>query len=107
MKNNGIFDKYYSRLVKEGVIKSGACGLITGFAVMFAVALLSWIFGFAGGIWLALGLFVACSAAVGVAFYFLKFKPCSTSRTTIRILQCANAKTLASGSRLWAARVCL
>lgn len=77
MKNNGIFDKYYSRLVKEGVIKSGVCGLITGFAVMFAVALLSWIFGFAGGIWLALGLFVACSAAVGVAFYFLKFKPTS------------------------------
>ena len=75
MKDNNIFQKYYSRLVREGVLKSVVCGLAAGFGAMFITALFSWIFGFDGGIWLAIGLFIGLTSAVGVALYFIKFKP--------------------------------
>ena len=37
-----LFDKYYSRLAREGILKALFCGLIVGFAVNFVVAFIAW-----------------------------------------------------------------
>ncbi len=69
-----LFDKYYSRLAREGLLKALFCGLIVGFAVDFAVAFLCWYFGANGVLWSILAL-VAATAATTPIFYFKKFKP--------------------------------
>jgi hypothetical protein len=74
MNGKQLFKKHYSRLVKEGVLKSALIGIGIGFAVSFVAGFFAWMFGF-GGIGFTLGL-----GAVGMAisiplFYFLKYKP--------------------------------
>ena len=69
-----LFDKYYSRLAREGFFKSLFCGLIVGFAVDFVVAFLCWYFGASGVLWSVLALVVVTAATTPI-FYFKKFKP--------------------------------
>ena len=69
-----LFDKYYSRLAREGFFKALFCGLIVGFAVNFVVAFLCWYFGASGVLWSVLSL-VVVTAATTPLFYFKKFKP--------------------------------
>lgn len=76
MNRNRHFEKYSSRLVWEGIIRSLVCGLIVGFAGNFVAALLAWIFpSFEAGLWLAIGLLVIVTAGATVIFYFTIFRP--------------------------------
>lgn len=74
-KNSGLFKKYRSRVVKEGILKAVVCGLIVGFAVLIAAALAFWFAGVPWGLWLSIALFAVATGASVPAFYFLKFKP--------------------------------
>lgn len=72
-----LFEKHYSRLVREGVLKALLCGLIIGFAVNFVVAFALWFTSLGIGAVLAVsigaGVLVAAIATAG--FYFKKFRP--------------------------------
>lgn len=83
MDQKELFKKYYSRLVKEAVIKSVVCGLIVGFACNFVAALATW-FSPVSGLWLSLAVGVFAFAVSAAAFYFLRFKP--TERDVARRL---------------------
>ena len=74
-KNSGLFKKYRSRVVKEGILKAVVCGLIVGFAVLIVTALAFWFAGVPWGLWLSIALFAAATGASVPALYFLKFKP--------------------------------
>ena len=74
MKNNQIFKRYHSRLVRESVLKSVVYGLIVGLAAAFAISLVSWFFGYKG-IWLAIGGGILLAAASSVLLYFIKYRP--------------------------------
>ncbi len=70
-----LFKKYYSRVAKEGVVKSLIWALSIGFAAAALCALISWIVDFQIGAWICLALFVV---SVGVAlpiFYVVRYRP--------------------------------
>lgn len=71
---NDIFKEYYSKLVKEGVLKSLLWSLLCGFSVLFITAAVCWFTAF-NGWWLTLVLFVVATAGCALLLYFLKFKP--------------------------------
>lgn len=75
MDDTKLFEKYRSRLVKEGIIKSLMAGFIAGFVTDFIVALVCWLCNYKYGLWLGLGLGCGVGAAIGVLLYFLKFRP--------------------------------
>ena len=79
MKNKQLFKQYRNRLAIEGVLKSTVLGLIIGLAVNFAVALISWFFGYGDGTWLAIGLGLGSALVGGVILYFGKFRPTAKS----------------------------
>ena len=71
-----IFDKYYSRLAMEGVLKALIIGIISGFAIMaalsivaFCVEALIWLW------WVGLIVGIGICAVVTAVLYFLVFKP--------------------------------
>ncbi len=74
MKNEQIFNKYNSRLVKEGILKSVLCGVTAGFAAVFVISVVSWFTAY-NGLWLSVGLGLGISAIVSVICYFVKFRP--------------------------------
>ena len=69
------FEKYYSRLKWEGIIKSLLSGLIIGAATAFATAFVSWFIGAKIGWIIAIGVLVAVTAVSAIVFYFKKFRP--------------------------------
>lgn len=69
-----LFDKYYSKLAKEGYIKALFSGLIVGFIVNFIVAFVFWFLD-AEGLWWAIGSFVVATAGLTPIFYEHKYKP--------------------------------
>ena len=69
-----LFDKYYSRLEKEGYIKALFSGLIVGFIVNFIVAFAFW-FSDAEGLWWSIGAFVVATASATPLFFTYKYKP--------------------------------
>jgi hypothetical protein len=73
-KKNSLFQKYYSRMVLEGVLKALLFGITLGFAVNFLTAAISWFVGFEN-IWLSIGLGLGSAACSGTILYFLKFRP--------------------------------
>lgn len=75
MDYNQLYSKYYSRMSKEGWIKSLFCALAIGFAVNGIIALVTWLAGFDAGIWIALGGLVVATAAAMPVFYSLFFCP--------------------------------
>lgn len=71
---NGIFQSYYSRIAKEGIIKSLVCGLIVGAGAMFLTSLVIWFF-FAKYFWLAFVVWGIATAIATPLFYYKRFRP--------------------------------
>ena len=69
-----LFDKYYSRLAREGMFKALFSGLSVGFAVNFIVAFICWYFDANGLLWSLIALVVATAGATPL-FYFKKYRP--------------------------------
>ena len=85
MDSKKLFDKYYSRLAREGMLKALLCGIVIGFAVDFVVALVTWLipgldFGFA----IALGAGIIVGVIAAIIFYHKAFKP-TTKKIARRI----------------------
>ncbi len=78
MNYQELYNKYYSRMVGEGVVKSVLCALTIGFAVGGVVALIAWFVGFSG-LWISLGCIVGVTAAIAPVFYFRLFRPTEAS----------------------------
>lgn len=74
-KRNSLFEKYRSRVVREGILKAVFCGLIVGLAVFIVSATALWFVGVTWGIWLSLALFLAGTGISVPVFYYVKFKP--------------------------------
>ena len=74
MKNKQTLQQFRERVFKQSVLRSGLFGLLIGLTVAFVTALVSWFFGYDGGLWLSIGLLVGVSAISGVALYFLKYR---------------------------------
>lgn len=74
MKNKQTLQQFRERVFKQSVLRSGLFGLLIGLTVAFVTALVSWFFGYNGGLWLSIGLLVGVSAISGVALYFVKFR---------------------------------
>jgi hypothetical protein len=75
MNRKNYFEKYYSRLRSECLLKSFLCGLIVGAALAFIAAFVTWFFPHFNGLWLSIGILVLCSAAATPLFYYTIFKP--------------------------------
>lgn len=71
-----LFDKYYSRLAKEGFFKALFSGLTIAFAFNFLVAFVFWFLD-AEGLWWALGAFVIALAVSTPLLYVKKYRPTS------------------------------
>lgn len=83
MDSKKLFEKYYSRLAREGMLKAFICGLIVGFAVDFVFALVTWFLkGFSLWFVLALVAGLVIGAVVAVILYYKVFRP-----TTKKIAQ--------------------
>lgn len=70
-----LFDKYYSRIVREGVLKSLVFGLIVCFSAMTLVATLTWLLNFEGALWVTLTCGAVALAVSAPIFYFACFRP--------------------------------
>ncbi len=71
-----LFDKYYSRLAKEGFLKALFSGLVIAFAFNFLVAFIFWFLD-AKGLWWSLGAFVVALAVSTPLLYVKKYRPTS------------------------------
>ena len=78
MKTVKLFEKYYKRLAREGLIKSVLCGLLVGFSAMFATAFCFWMTE-VNLFWLAVIPFIIGVAVSAPVFYYRKFKPTSSA----------------------------
>ena len=76
MDKNSSFQKFYSRLMWEGIAKAALCGLVAGFAANFVAALITWFFT-VKGLWISIVVGVVVAAGSGGLFYFKKFRPTS------------------------------
>ena len=76
MQNNKkqYFQKYYTRLMWEGILKSLLCGFIIGFFAEFVTALLFWMFD-VKGFWVSILVGVAVGGIAAALFYFFRFQP--------------------------------
>ena len=70
-----LFDKYYSRLAREGMLKALFCGLTIGLAATTIVALVCWYKGSTLGLLWSLLTLAVVSGGMVPLFYFKKFKP--------------------------------
>ena len=69
-----LFKKYYSRLAKEGLLKSILCGLIIGFLALTISSAIFLLMGWKS-FWVCFIVFAFVAASTSVAFYKLKFQP--------------------------------
>ena len=67
------FKKYHTKLKLEAILKSLLLGLIIGSSAAFVMAATAWFVGF-NGLWIAIGILVAVTAASTTLFYLKKFK---------------------------------
>lgn len=74
MDGKKLFEKYYSRLMWEGILKAALCGTITGFAVNFILAAVAWFVGF-NGFWIAVGVGICTVIVSAIVYYFKLFRP--------------------------------
>lgn len=88
MDNKKMFEKYYSRLAREGMIKATLCGLIFGFAINLLISAVSWLISRYVDNWLITGVIlsiavgVVCGVIAGIVSYYKFFKP--TNKTVAR-----------------------
>lgn len=78
MDGKRTFEKYYSRLAREGVIKSIIFGLTIGFGASFIAALITWICA-VDGLWISIALWAATAAAISPIAYVKLFRPTAKS----------------------------
>ena len=74
MNSKELFEKYYSRLAKEGLFKALFVSFAIGFAASFLTAFLCWYYEANGVLWSILTL-VVVGGALTPLFYFKKFIP--------------------------------
>lgn len=74
-KAQTLFEKYYSRLLWEGIVKSLLYGLIVGFSAMTVAATITWITAYKGALWVSLVFGFAALAIAAPIFYFKLFRP--------------------------------
>ena len=78
-----LFKKYYTRLMREGIIKSLLWSLVAGFTALFLSSAVLW-FTVVELFWVSIVVFVLTTAASTVLFYYTKFKP-TTKQIAMRI----------------------
>ena len=78
MSNTQVFEKYYTRLSRAGMLKALVYGLIAGFSVMFVIAFATWFTDF-NGLWVALGAGVFAALLCAVILYLKLFRPTTQS----------------------------
>lgn len=78
MEKKQVFEKYYSRLSREGMLKALLLGLIVGFSIQFVIAFATWFTNF-NGLWVSIGAGLASALICAVLFYFLLFRPTTQS----------------------------
>ena len=66
--------QFRSHILKQNVLKSVLFGLLIGLCASFMSALVSWFFGYDGGLWLSIGILVGTTAVGSVILYFTKFR---------------------------------
>lgn len=74
MKANKYFEKHFSKLRTEALVRSLLAAMIIGFAVAFVVALATW-FTSLNGLWISLAAFAASTAVATWIFYVKKYRP--------------------------------
>lgn len=79
MSDKQLFDKYYSRLKKEGILKAAIFGIIVGFAVNFGAALVTWFISDFNGLWLSIGVGLVAGVLTGLILYYKVFRPTTKS----------------------------
>jgi len=72
--SKNVLKPYYNKLIGEGLLRAIFCGLIVGFSVLFATALVCWYLAFKG-YWLAIVLSVSATLIATTLFYFFKYRP--------------------------------
>lgn len=70
-----LFEKYYRRVAKEGILKAMLFALLIAFSVLAVTVTVSWFFGFKAGLWIGLALFAVTLGAMWPLFYYLKYRP--------------------------------
>lgn len=78
MNPKQLFQKYYRKLNREGIIKASLIGLISGMAALFLAGILCWMFGY-NGFWVLILAFLAAGLPVGIIVYDKKFRPTTRS----------------------------
>lgn len=73
--DNNIITKYRKKIVREGILKSYSIGDSVGLFVLALTVLLSWFFGFKEGIYVGLGLYVACMSVISPILYYKHYRP--------------------------------
>ena len=74
MKQPSYFEKFYKRLMVEGIIRSIVSGFIVGFSANFVAAFTFWAFDIQN-FWLTIIIGILVGALAAVVFYFKIFKP--------------------------------
>ena len=69
-----LFKKYYSRLAREGMLKSALCGMVVGFSTLFVVSVILWLTN-ESIFWVAIISGLVAGATVAPLVYYKKFKP--------------------------------
>ncbi len=73
-KQTTVFDKYYSRLAKEGLLKALIWGAVVGFSALFICSVVLY-FTKPSLYWIGFIVLVAATAIATVIFYFKAFRP--------------------------------
>lgn len=74
MEKNKIFQKQFSKLKFEAIVKSTLAGVGCGLGVNFLTSLITWFTPF-HGFWLSLLLFAIVAPVVSILFYYKRFYP--------------------------------
>lgn len=69
-----IFKKFYSRMKREGILKSALCAIAISFAVVAVTAFICWMTEFTA-VWICPVTFAISAGVSFVLFYFLLFRP--------------------------------
>ena len=78
MKSTNVFEKHGPKLTREAIIRSILCGVATGFAANFIVALVLW-FTPVNGLWISIGVWGGVSIIASLLFYYKRFRPTDVS----------------------------
>ena len=70
-----LFQKYYKRVAKEGVLKALLIALSIASGALALTAAFSWFFGFKAGLYIGIALFVVILGALTPLLYIRKFRP--------------------------------